>query len=178
MKKRPNIMLIIAEELRGDFLGYMGNRDAETPFLDRLASEGVSFCNHFTPHGKCVPSRVALFSGRYPHCGGHRTLGVPLTEGEISMLKYLKENAYNTILSQKNHTIDRAILDQHFDEHWSGGLDGAKGVGLGQYTPETTGHDRSPGSKYADNYMFGKIKVAEEEVGDYLATERVVDFIR
>ncbi len=176
--KKPNIVLLIAEELGHDFLGYAGNKDSETPFLDKLSKKGVTFCNHFTVHGKCVPSRAALYSGRYCHNGGHRTLGIELQKGEISLAKLLRENGYHNILAMKNHTIDKSILMDQFHEHWREGANGEKPLGVGSYTKETTSNDRSPGNKYADNYLFGKINVPETDAQDYISTKRACDFIK
>lgn len=175
--KKPNIVLLIAEELGYDFLAYAGNLDSETPFLDRLAQKSLTFSNHFTVHGKCVPSRGALFSGRYCHNGGHRTLGIELQKNEISLAKILKDNNYTNILVGKNHTVDNSILMDQFDEHWKGGYKGMNPVGYSDYNEGTTSNDRQAGNKHADNYLFGKLNLQETELKDYINTQRTCDFI-
>lgn len=175
--KRPNIVLLIAEELGYDFLAYAGNPDSETPFLDKLAQKSISFSNHFTVHGKCVPSRAALFSGRYCHNGGHRTLGIELQKDEISLAKILNDNAYNNILVGKNHTIDKSILMDQFHEHWTGNYKGMNSVSYGSYDEKTTSNCREAGNKHADNYLFGKLNLQETELSDYINTQRTCDFI-
>lgn len=175
---RPNIVLLIAEELGQYFPGYAGNKDAETPNLDRLSNEGVVFSRHFTVHGKCVPSRAAMFSGRYCHNGGHRTLGVMLQEHEISLARLLKEHGYYNILALKNHTIADSLVEHQFNEHWNEGINGKIPFRYQHYTDATTSHERTAGSKYADNYLFGKINVPETDHCDYLAVERACEFIR
>lgn len=62
---RPNVLLIIADDLRPD-LGCYGNAEARTPNLDRLAREGVVFERAFCPQALCAPSRAALFTGARP----------------------------------------------------------------------------------------------------------------
>lgn len=62
---RPNLVLICTDQLRHDALGCTGNRVARAPNIDRIALEGVSFCNHVTPCQICAPSRASLFSGLY-----------------------------------------------------------------------------------------------------------------
>ncbi|OGV31984.1 MAG: hypothetical protein A2020_11990 [Lentisphaerae bacterium GWF2_45_14] len=176
--KRPNIVLLIAEELGYNFLGYAGNRESETPFLDKLTGKSVTFCNHFTVQGKCVPSRAALYSGRYPHNGGHRTLGIELQKGEISLAKLLKEHGYFNIMAIKNHTIDKAVFHEQIDEFWLDGSNGRKPVNIKDYNGDTTSHERVSGNKYADNYLFGKINMQEKDTCDYIATERACEFIR
>ncbi len=59
---RPNIILITAEDL-GPRVGFMGDRVAVTPNLDRLASQSVQFNRAFTTAGVCAPSRAALITG-------------------------------------------------------------------------------------------------------------------
>jgi len=176
--EKPNIIMIIAEELGQDFLSYAGNPDSSTPFLNQLSEKGVTFCNHFTVHGKCVPSRGALYSGRYCHNGGHRTLGIHLQENEISLARELKEHGYQTILIGKNHTIDDSILADQFDHHWRGGINGRKSIGYAAYNEQTTSNCRQKGDPRADNYLFGKLNLREDQVIDYAHTERLCDFIK
>jgi arylsulfatase A-like enzyme len=176
-RQKPNIVMIIAEELRADMLGYMGCHVAETPFLDSLAETSVVFGNHYTVHSKCVPSRAALYSGRYVHVDGHRTLGIPLQKGEINLAKILKDNGYHTALCLKNHTVDKSILDESFDEWWQEKDLPGKAVSCSAYSKETTSHDRTEGNKYADNYLFGQTFINESDKNDYRGTQKVVEFI-
>ncbi len=113
MKK--NIVLVLADELRADGLGCYGNTQVLTPRTDALAREGIRFAHHFTSHGKCVPSRCALYSGRYPNLGGHRTLGIELQRGEENLAWFLKRNGWETRLFQRNHTIDINWIHEVFD---------------------------------------------------------------
>lgn len=178
MNKKPNIVLLVAEELGQYFLQYSGNPDSETPCLNRLSSESARFDRHYTVHGKCVPSRAALFSGRYPHNGGHRTLGLPLRKDEISLAALLKNKGYHNILAVKNHTVDDSIQKDQFDEYWIEGLNGKAPVLWDSYQTSTTSHKRTSGNKYADNYLFGRLNLPEDSLADYLAAERAGAFIR
>ena len=155
---KPNIILILTEELRSDFLGYTGNKDSETPFLDKLANESVTFLNHFTVHSKCVPSRTSLFSGRYPHVGGHRTLGIFLRKGEINLAEILKNNGYYNAITQKNHVIEEKILMDYFNEFWSAS-NKKKGVEK-EHNKSLPAYPQIPGNKYADNYVQDRKSVS------------------
>ena len=65
-RKRPNILLIIADDLRHDALGYMGNPIVSTPSLDALASQqAVIFRNSFTTTAICPVSRASILTGQY-----------------------------------------------------------------------------------------------------------------
>lgn len=70
--QRPNILLIMSDQMKATASHLYGNPFCHTPHLERLASEGVLFEQAFTPHPLCVPARVALWTGQYPHATGAR----------------------------------------------------------------------------------------------------------
>ena len=71
MEKRPNIVLIMADEMRGDCMGFAGHPDVKTPYLDTLGTGGVYFPNAYTSCPSCVPARAVLHTGLSPaSCGG------------------------------------------------------------------------------------------------------------
>ena len=63
--KTPNIVLIIADHHRGDYLGCLGT-PLLTPNLDKMASEGAILRRMYCVAPACVPSRISLSTGRYP----------------------------------------------------------------------------------------------------------------
>jgi arylsulfatase A-like enzyme len=67
---RPNIVVIMTDQQRGDALGCAGHPLLRTPHLDRLAAAGVRFANAFTVAPLCMPARASLLSGTYPHNHG------------------------------------------------------------------------------------------------------------
>ena len=62
-QSRPNILMIMADQLRADCLGAYGNRVVKTPHIDRIAAEGVTFTNAYTCVPSCTPARSALSDG-------------------------------------------------------------------------------------------------------------------
>ena len=66
----PNILLLMADQLRYDSIGAAKQRGVKTPNLDRLAGEGIFFENAFTPAPVCAPARQCLMSGRDVNCQG------------------------------------------------------------------------------------------------------------
>src|SRR5688572_18695227 len=63
---RPNIVLILADDLGYGDLGCYGGKSVATPHLDRLAREGVRFTDAYVTSPSCAPSRLSLMSGAYP----------------------------------------------------------------------------------------------------------------
>lgn len=61
--KKPNILLIMTDQLRGDCLGFAGHPDVKTPYLDTLASRGVSFDRAYSACPSCIAARAALHTG-------------------------------------------------------------------------------------------------------------------
>src|SRR5262245_9000275 len=63
--RRPNVVLIIMDDLGYGDIGSYGVKDARTPNLDRLAREGVRLTDAYSNGANCSPTRSALISGRY-----------------------------------------------------------------------------------------------------------------
>jgi len=67
---RPNVVILLADDLRWDMAGCTGNPYARTPHVDRLAAEGCLFENAFATSGVCAPSRAGFLTGKHGHqCG-------------------------------------------------------------------------------------------------------------
>ena len=69
-EQRPNIILIITDQQRFDTIRALGFPYMDTPNLDRLVQEGVTFTNCHITAPSCAPSRASLFTGYYPHTTG------------------------------------------------------------------------------------------------------------
>ncbi len=65
-KKKPNVIMIFIDDMGWSDLSGFGNTDAETPHIDQLASEGISFDQFYVNAPICSPSRVAITTGTYP----------------------------------------------------------------------------------------------------------------
>ncbi|MDX1357873.1 MAG: sulfatase-like hydrolase/transferase, partial [Clostridia bacterium] len=65
-KRKPNVLFIMADQLRFDCIGFNGNGIIRTPNLDRLAGQGANLQSLFIQAPVCVPSRQTFFTGRYP----------------------------------------------------------------------------------------------------------------
>ena len=60
-----NILLITADQWRGDCTGYAGHPLVRTPNLDALAADGTAFLRHFAQAAPCSPARACLYTGLY-----------------------------------------------------------------------------------------------------------------
>ncbi len=67
---KPNIIVIMADDMGPGDMSFYGNKKAETPNLDRLAGEGVRFSNHYSASPMCAPARASFLTGKYPHRTG------------------------------------------------------------------------------------------------------------
>ena len=70
MSKRPNIVLIMCDQWRGDCLSALGHPVVETPYLDKMTTEGITFTNAYSTTPTCIAARAALFTGLKPRNHG------------------------------------------------------------------------------------------------------------
>ncbi len=70
MAKQPHVILIMTDQQRADTLAAYGDRQCDTPHLDRLADQSIVFDRHYSPCPLCVPTRTAMATGLYPHRSG------------------------------------------------------------------------------------------------------------
>src|SRR5271163_4169720 len=69
--RRPNVVILLADDLGYADLGFQGCKDIPTPNLDALAKTGVRCTNGYVTHPFCSPTRAGLLSGRYQQRFGH-----------------------------------------------------------------------------------------------------------
>lgn len=101
--KRPNIVLMTADNLGYGDIGCYGNKVIKTPNLDRLATQGVRLTDFYTASPTCTVSRATLLTGRYPQriklnhqLSSDQNLGVGLRQSEVLMPAYLNRLGYTT----------------------------------------------------------------------------------
>jgi len=102
-RKRPNLLFLISDDHAGYVLGADGNRQAETPNLDQLASDGTRFARHFCNSPVCTPSRQSFFTGQMPHMAGVTRLPTALSEDKPTLAKQLRKAGYRTAVFGKMH---------------------------------------------------------------------------
>ena len=95
---RPNLVFVLSDDHRADFLGCAGHPVVKTPTLDRLAADGVRFRNGFVTTSICAASRATLFTGLTERSHGF-TFGTPPIHHDWIVSSYpalLKANGYRT----------------------------------------------------------------------------------
>lgn len=100
---RPNILIIMADQLKATALGLYGNPDVSTPNLERLAESGILYNRHYVVAPMCVPSRVALWTGMYPHNTGVRHNQVLMPQRRVHYARLLSDAGYRMALIGKDH---------------------------------------------------------------------------
>ena len=170
--KRPNIVLILADDMGFSDLGCYGS-EIPTPNLDRLAQGGVRFTQMYN-FARCCPSRAALLTGLNPHQAGigHMTGGIPgpsqyqgfLRLDCVTVAQVLQAGGYRTCMSGKWHVGDNPADP--------GGPDVS--------SPRKRGFDRvfgmagGCGSYYFCNSLWNDDEIVESEPGFYL-TDAISD---
>src|SRR4051812_41471401 len=93
---RPNLLLLIADDVSWDDLGCYGHPHIRTPHLDRLARDGLRCDAAFLTCSSCSPSRCSILTGRYPHSAGAPELHQPLPKDQVGFAGTLKQAGYYT----------------------------------------------------------------------------------
>lgn len=167
---KPNITLILADDLEYSDLSMRGSKLYETPNIDRLASESVIFSNAYASHPTCAPSHLAIQTGKYParlKCVNHSYKEMPLEE--ITIAERLKQSGYKTCHVGKWH------------------------LGRESFRPANQGYDETIASNLAGMpasffYPFKKVResvfdvpdLADGKPEDYLTdklTDRAIQFV-
>ncbi|MBX2839976.1 MAG: alkaline phosphatase family protein [Gammaproteobacteria bacterium] len=98
-----NVLWIMADQLRWDYLSCYGATHIQTPNLDSLAERGVRFNRAYVQSPVCGPSRMSFYTGRYARSHGATWNGFPLRVGEPTLGDHLREVGVKCSLVGKTH---------------------------------------------------------------------------
>jgi arylsulfatase A-like enzyme len=126
--KKPNIVLIISDDLSWGDLGCYGQKEILTPNIDRLANEGMRFTNAYAGNSVCAPSRSCLMQGLHPgHArvrgNSYKAYREGLAKDDVTVAEILKDAGYATglfgkwglgLMGQPDAIPNRKGFDQFF----------------------------------------------------------------
>ncbi|MEC9080180.1 MAG: sulfatase-like hydrolase/transferase, partial [Verrucomicrobiota bacterium] len=122
----PNVLWICTDQQRYDTIRALGNRHINTPCIDQLAANGVTFTHAFAQSPVCTPSRAAFMTGRYPRTTKCRQNGQALPPNEKLVSRLFADAGYTCGLAGKLHlatcangTVESRIDDGYEVFHWS-----------------------------------------------------------
>ncbi len=108
-EKRPNIVVIIADDLLSSELSCYGGQNIETPNIDRLAHEGVRFTQNYASIAMSVPIRASMYTGLYPAKHGSYQNHKSTFKGTKTVNDYMPETGYRVGRTGKQHPNNPAI---------------------------------------------------------------------
>ncbi len=149
--RKPDVLVILVDQWSPRYLSWE-NPQVRTPHLDRIAAEGMIFDRCYTTSPICMPARVSLLTGLYPHNSGHgiwsNALNYHVPPAEATMFQDIKAAGYTTAQIGKTHWTSGPSLRQTFpkieDYHHALGLDYVFDVS----GPPDSATDRSPYGAY------------------------------
>jgi len=107
-KPIKNILFVMADQLRWDYLSCYGHPHLHTPNIDRLAEKGVRFDRAYVQSPVCGPSRASFYTGRTVFSHGSTWNRVPLPIGELTLGDYLRPTGVRTAVVGKTHMVPDA----------------------------------------------------------------------
>lgn len=98
-----NVLFIMCDQLRWDYLSCYGHPHLQTPHIDRLSERGVRFDRAYVQSPVCGSSRMSYYTGRYVHSHGASYNGIPLKVSEVTLGDYMRDLGRETVLVGKTH---------------------------------------------------------------------------
>jgi len=95
-KKKPNVLVIVTDQLRAQALGYNGDPNINTPNIDKLASISINFTNAVSGMAVCTPFRGSLITGQRPATNGMFMNDIQLDTNAVTMGKIYSKEGYDT----------------------------------------------------------------------------------
>ena len=175
--KKPNILLIMADDLGFDSVESYGANDYSTPNMTKLAEQGIQFNQAYaTP--LCTNTRVQIMTGKYQH-RNWQGFGL-LHPNEKTFGHYMKEAGYKTAM------VGKWQLHSYDPTYWPGAeLRRAKGMkvedaGFDEYSLWHVGHTEEKGSRYPDPVIYQNgefLTNTKDKYGPDIWVDYIVDFM-
>ena len=111
---RPNIVVVIADDLLSSEISCLGGKNINTPNIDRIAQEGVNFTHCYASMAMSVPIRASMYTGLYPVRNGSWSNHRDTRLGTKTVNEYMPEEGYRVGRTGKNHPVTKDVY--FFDE--------------------------------------------------------------
>lgn len=150
-ERPPNVVVILADDHRYDWMGHKGKAFMKTPHLDELAAEGISFANAFACSGVCSPSRASILTGRYADRASAPEIiwcNNSFLHSQTPFPQLLHKAGYATAYIGKLHLGDDEKPKPGFD-YWAG----FPFVGDFSNQPVWINGEKTPGSGFTDDRL-------------------------
>jgi len=173
--KRPNIILIMSDDLGYEAIGADGGSSYKTPVLDGMASNGIRFDNaHVQP--LCTPTRVQLMTGKY-NFRNYIGFGL-LAPDEVTFGHIFSDAGYKTLISGKWQ-----LYSYNPPEEWPEARNKGQRIedaGFDEYCVWHAHHTEEKGSRYKDPIIYEKGEYLNDTAGKYgddIFADRIMDFV-
>ncbi len=149
-----NVLWIMSDQLRYNYLSCYGAKHIDTPNIDRLASRGVRFKRAYVQSPVCGPSRASFYTGRYMRSHGATWNGFPLPVGQPTLGEHMREIGVSCSLVGKSHMVpDRVGMTRlGIDPKTAQGRRIAAGGFDEIVRDDGTNHTDYPGRKSPEDY--------------------------
>lgn len=112
---KPNVLVVIADDLGYHDVGFQGSKEIPTPHLDKLAAQSLRCTNGYVSHPFCSPTRAGIMTGRYQHRFGHENNPAWLPESTTAGLS-LNETTFPSLMQKAGYTTG-AVGKWHLGAH-------------------------------------------------------------
>ncbi len=175
--KKQNVIFFLVDDLGWMDLSYRGSTFYETPNIDKVAMESMRFEQAYAAHPRCVPSRMAMVTGKFPARNSSPGRNEShLKKSEFTIAEAFKKGGYTTFFAGKWHLAGAEVYpeDQGFDYNYGGGHAGAP---KSYFYP----YNKQKNPKNGNGKEKAILHLDDAQEGDYLTdhiTRKTVEFIK